>query len=278
MTGIQLHDVHFAYGARPVLCGVSGQCGPGEVVGLTGPNGAGKTTLTRLLMALEHPGAGRVEIGGRCTDGLGPADLADQVGYVFQHAGRQFFSRTVLADVAFGLRQLGWTAARAGAAANAALAEVDATRMAGMHPHDLSPADHKRIALAAALAVDPSVLILDEPTQGMDRPGMLRAAAVIRRRKASGTAVLLVTHDMAMLAECADRVWHLEEGHLVLDAPAPGLLRDPNLLHRHGFTEPAQVAVGRTAVRAGEPAPIRLADVVSAVRDRLRSPPAPTAG
>jgi len=219
-----MEQVGFAYGDHPVLEGVSLQVNAGEGVALLGANGAGKTTLTRLAMALLHPDAGRVITVGRRTTGRGPEDIAGTVGYLFQHPEAQLFARTVHAEVAFGPERLGWSAERIRTAVDAMLEELGLAALAAHHPYDLPQPTRRLVALAAALVAGPQLLILDEPTAGLDRAARARVAAIVLARRAAGTAILAVTHDMDFAAAALDRGVVLLARGVARDVPLPELL------------------------------------------------------
>jgi energy-coupling factor transporter ATP-binding protein EcfA2 len=219
-----LESVRFGYGAGPVLDGISLQIAAGEGVALLGANGAGKTTLTRLAMALEHPGVGRVITAGRDTRGRRTEDLADVAGYLFQHPEAQLFARTVHAEVAFGPERLGWHPDRVRAAVNDVLGELGLERLADRHPYDLPGPTRRLVALAAALVAGPRLLILDEPTAGLDRAARARVADIVRVRRAAGVAVLAVTHDLGFAAGVLDRAIVLEGSRVSRDLMLLALL------------------------------------------------------
>jgi len=228
VTPLVLESVHFDYGGDAVLSEVSLRVEPGEGVALLGPNGAGKTTLTRLAMALRHPRSGRVVTGGRDTGGRRPEDLADVAGYLFQHPSAQLFERTVRAEIAFGPGRLGWTSGEVERAVATVLLELGLESLAAHHPYDLPEPTRRLVALGAALVSSPLLLLLDEPTAGLDRAARARVAQVVRARRAAGTAVLAVTHDLGFAVEALDRAVVLERGRVRLDAPLLDVVgRDP---------------------------------------------------
>ncbi len=224
MMPLVMDSVRFSYGAELVLDGVSLQVAAGEGVALLGANGAGKTTLTRLAMALRHPSAGHVMTAGRNTAGRQPEDLADVAGYLFQHPEAQLFARTVQAEVAFGPERLGWRADTVMAAVEGVLSELGLEALAARHPYDLPGPTRRLVALAAALVAAPQLLILDEPTAGLDRAASARVAEVVLARRAAGTAVLAVTHDLGFAAAVLDRAIVLEGKRISRDLPIPALL------------------------------------------------------
>jgi energy-coupling factor transport system ATP-binding protein len=237
---LAMEQVGFAYGAHSVLEGVSLQVNAGEGVALLGANGAGKTTLTRLAMALLHPVAGRVITVGRATTGRRPEDLAGTVGYLFQHPEAQLFARTVQAEVAFGPERLGWSMERIRTAVGAMLEALGLTALAAHHPYDLPQPTRRLVALAAALIAGPQLLILDEPTAGLDRAARARVTEIVMARRAAGTAIVAVTHDMDFAAAALDRGVVLRSRGVARDVPLGELLgRHPD------FPAPPLLALAR---------------------------------
>ncbi len=203
----------------PILDGVSLGVAAGEVVALRGPNGAGKTTLARAVAGLEPLQSGAVRLGGRA---LAAADAgpARGVALAMQRPERMLFSRTALDEVAVGLR---WCGAARGAAddrARRALAACGLRRRATDHPHDLGPAERRWLALAAVVALDTPVVVLDEPTAGFDGRDLARFGALLRALAAAGRTVLWITHDAALSERLADRTVWLARGQVVAGAAA----------------------------------------------------------
>ena len=259
MTGcnVLVEGVRYAYAAREALRGVSLTIGAGEQVALVGPNGAGKTTLTRLLVALRRPGAGRVMVGDWDVAHRRPDEMAQRVGYAFQHADHQLFARSVRDDVAFGPRRLG----RSGAAVQGALEELGLEPVAGLHPYDVPAPMRKLVALAGVLAMEPQVLVLDEPTAGLDRVQRDRVVGALQRRAAAGVTVVAVSHDLGFVAEAADRVVVMRDGRIAADRPVRELLYDRSALSTLGLRPPATVEIGLALVLAGWP--VRSEEVVA---------------
>lgn len=256
---VTLDGVHAGYGARPVLDGVSLALAAGESVALLGPNGVGKTTLTRLLVALLRPQRGTVRVGDWDVAARRPDEMARRVGYVFQHADQQLFERTVAADVAFGPRMLGRPAD-----VTAVLHELALDGDAQRHPYDLPAPRRKLVTLAGVLAMEPAVLVLDEPTAGFDSGLRDLVVAAVLRRLARGATVLAVTHDLSFVAEVASRIVVLRDGRVAADQPARALLHDVGSLAALGLRQPAAAAIGRAVGLPGEP--VRAAEVVTALR------------
>lgn len=268
MNPLELRGVWFGYGADPVLRGVEFVVGKGQSVALLGQNGAGKTTLTRLTVGLRHPQRGDVIVGGIDTAGLRPEDLATRIAYVFQHSDQQLFERTVRREVSFAPRQLGRGEAGVRQATDAALGLLRLESLADEHPYDLPPATRKLVALAAALAQEPVLLVLDEPTQGLDRPGKQRVLEALREFTADGGAVLAVTHDMWFSAEACARALVLADGRITADESTSRLLADEERLRQLGLRPPPAAAI---AARLGlEGSPVKEDDVVRGMKQRIR--------
>jgi energy-coupling factor transport system ATP-binding protein len=180
-----VRDVHFAYGDRVVLEHASLEVRRGEVVALTGPNGVGKTTLAQIAAGLLEPGAGAV--------------TRLRAAYLAQDPGRHLVTERVLDEVALG--------ADVGRA-HATLARLGLAEHEQRHPRDLSSGERERLALAAVLATEPELLVLDEPTRGVD-PERKAELARLLRAEAPGRGTLVVTHDLVWAAEVADRIVEL---------------------------------------------------------------------
>jgi energy-coupling factor transport system ATP-binding protein len=221
---LELCGVGFGYGQdqrrrgtgprQRVLRDVDLAVHPGEIIAVTGANGAGKSTLLRHFNGLLRPAEGDVRVCGRSIAGVPVGTVAASVGVLFQHPRDQLFERTVLREVAFGLRQL-FGKAEAGDRARAALAAVGLSADAGaVHPAELSASQQRLLALATVLAREPAVLALDEPTVGLDRHGLERLGRAVAAAAARGTAVVMVTHDLSYARATAHRILGLDGGTL----------------------------------------------------------------
>jgi energy-coupling factor transport system ATP-binding protein len=264
LTALTLSDVCFDYGGEPVLRGVTFEVRPGETVALLGRNGAGKTTITRLVMGLLHPARGEILVMGVPNMEQAPEEIARDAAYVFQHSDQQLFASTAIEEVAFAPRQAGRSTIDARDLAFHALLDVGLESHAESHPYDLSPAERKLLALAAALAQRPRVLILDEPTQGLDAGFKERVYGILRDQAARRVAILAVSHDLGLVAEIADRAVVLEGGVVAADLAAADLVRDEPLARQLGLPLPE---TARLSLALGLPGtPIRRAEVVDGLR------------
>ena len=222
MALARLESFSFAYpGGVPAVRDVSLELAPGEVVALLGPSGSGKSTLLRALAGLVphfHGGrfSGRVVVGGLDTRVHGPAALAGTVATVFQDPENQIVMTRVENEVAFGLENLGVPPGEIWARVEAALGQVGVADLASRRTTELSGGELQRVCLASALALEPQLLLLDEPTSQLDRDG---ADAFLSAVEAAGCAVVICEQRVDRALAIADRVLLVEEGRIVLDAP-----------------------------------------------------------
>jgi energy-coupling factor transport system ATP-binding protein len=220
-----------------VLAAVSFAVRAGEGVGLFGANGAGKSTLLRLAMALEHPASGAVTTLGRGTVGLHPEDLAPRAGFLFQQPERQLFATSVRSECSLAPTLTGWDATRASESVTAVLSELGLSDTAEEHPYDLPLPRRRLVALAAILAADPDLLLLDEPTAALDFASRELVIGAVRERVNRGKAVLAITHDPVFAHEALQRGVLLERGRVVQDGPLRDVIDDQRLVR------PAALAV-----------------------------------
>lgn len=214
-----LRDVRYRYpGGAEALRGVSLGLAGGERVALLGRNGAGKSTLVRHLNGLLRPAAGSVRLGGVETRALSVARAAREVGIVFQDVRNQLFARTVRDELRFGPRNLGYSPARVEALVDQALARLGLTELADEHPYDLQLSGRRLVAIAAVLAMDTRLLVLDEPTAGLDSPAVERLTALAHDLAAQGKSVVVVSHDLDFCYEALERVVLVHEGLVALDS------------------------------------------------------------
>ena len=224
-VGVSLVDLRRTYGSLHALDGLSLDIAPGEMVVLLGPSGCGKTTALRILAGLDHADAGEVRVGGEDITRV-PANKRD-MGMVFQ-AYSLFPHMTVRDNVAFGLRLRGQGSAKRLARAREMLELVGLTKFEDRYAHQLSGGQQQRVALARALAVEPAVLLLDEPLSALDAKVRVQLRDEIRRVQLDvGTTTLFVTHDQEEALAVADRVGVMNAGRLDQIAPPTELYARP---------------------------------------------------
>ena len=199
---VEARGIGFAWDrARPILRGIDLDLAEGDRVALLGPNGAGKSTLGRIISGLLRPTAGIVRLAGADPIRLSARELARFVGYVFQDPERQFVAATVRAEMEAGLDAPG----RAGVAEIAASLGLPLDAFGERSPYTLSGGEQRRLSLAPFLARRPGLLVLDEPTFGQDRLGYDRLIDLFRARLDAGTAILVATHDLRLVADLGAR-------------------------------------------------------------------------
>jgi len=229
---IEVHALQFAYpDGAPVLRGVSLSIGPGEKVALVGPNGAGKSTLLLHLNGILR-GEGHVAVCGRVVSDQTLGEIRSAVGLVFQDPDDQLFSPTVFDDVAFGPIYQGLAGPQVRERVAAALTAVGMQDRAQRVSHHLSGGEKKRVAIATVLAMEPEVLILDEPAAGLDpraRRGLIQLLARLPQ------TMLVATHDLRLVAELLPRTIVLDDGQVCADGPTRDLLASEDLLRAHGL-------------------------------------------
>jgi energy-coupling factor transport system ATP-binding protein len=250
-TRVAIEDLVHRYPNGPeAVRGVTLAIEPGEAVAILGENGSGKTTLAKHLNGLLRPAAGRVLLDGKETAGRSVADLAATVGFVFQNPDDQLFERSVEREAAFGPRNLGWSAAEIASRVNGSLDAVGLADQRATNPYDLDLSRRKLVALAGVLAMDPAVLVLDEPTTGQDHDGVARVGSIVEAFRAAGRSVVAITHDMEFAAGHFTRIVVMRAGEIVADGP-PERVFDPaarGLLASTGLVPPP---AARIAARMG---------------------------
>lgn len=232
---LSVRDLYFSYpDGHPALHGVSLKLCRGDKVALVGPNGAGKSTLMLHLNGILG-GRGEIEIAGqRLTRNNLPAVRA-MVGLVFQSPDDQLFSPTVFEDVAFGPLHMGLPETEVRARVDAALEAVRMSAYRDRLSHHLSVGEKKRIAIATVLSMKPSLLILDEPSAGLDPRARRTLINLLRELPIT---MLVSTHDMALVKELFPRTIVMDEGRVVADGLTMEILDDEELLTAHGLEKP----------------------------------------
>lgn len=229
---IDVHNLEYTYpDGRKALHGVTLNVGPGEKVALVGPNGAGKSTLMLHLNGILE-GEGAVNVAGLdlCAKNMGKIRAA--VGLVFQNPDDQLFSPTVFDDVAFGPLHMGLDEATVRRRVQAALAAVGMADYIDRNSHHLSIGEKKRIAIATVLSMEPEILVLDEPTAGLDPRARRQLINLLRELDMT---MLVSTHDMPMVSELFERTVIMEGGRVVASGCTCELLANQALLQQHGL-------------------------------------------
>jgi len=233
---IKVEHLSFAYpDGYQALRDVSLTIAPGEKVALVGPNGAGKSTLMLHLNGILKSTRGTVRVCGLDLQPSNMGQVRAAVGLVFQDPDDQLFSPTVFDDVAFGPLYQGLASAGVKERVDHALAAVGMCAYRDRVSHHLSVGEKKRIAIATVLSMQPEILVLDEPTAGLD-PRARRS--FINLLRDLNQTMLVSTHDMRLVAELFPRTVVMDEGRIVADGLTDAILNDPALLEAHGLEKP----------------------------------------
>ena len=229
----------YPHAAAPAVRDVSFRLGPGEALLCTGRSGCGKSTLIRLANGLipHYLGGeahGGVTVAGRPTAHSTPAELARQVGTLFQDPERQFFALTVADELAIGLQWRGWDASRINAAVAESAALLNIEELLGQTVFGLSEGQKQKVALASLLAARPKLLVLDEPSANLDPESTEELARTLAKLKALGIAMFVVDHRLAWMRNVADRVLVMDAGRIVAEGDF-ALLNDAAVRDRHGL-------------------------------------------
>ncbi len=267
---IELEHVSFAYGDRgPSVQDLSFRIEKGDFVAILGANGAGKTTTVRLIDGLLKPTSGRVLIDGADTATTKVSQRARRVGYLFQNPDRQICKNTVREEILFGLRTVRGEEGEDALQKRADQVLADFGFTGEEEPFSLSRGQRQRVALASILAVEPEVLILDEPTTGLDYRECCHIMDRIRRMNEEKQAtVVMVCHDMEIVLDYARRALVMAGGRLVAEGPVPAIFRDTEKMEQASVLPPQIIGLGLRLGEGFEEAvsPEAMADAVLARR------------
>ncbi len=232
-VAIALRDISFSYPDNPnVLSGVDLSIREGERVGLIGHNGCGKTTLFMMICGLLKPNSGTIHLFDKPVE---PNKFNPEMGFLFQDPEDQLFSPSVWDDVAFGPQNLGLSDAEVKERVNAALEVTGIQSLAERPPHHLSGGEKQMVAIAGLLAMEPRVLLYDEPTASLDLRTRRRLIHFLQH---SHETMLLASHDLEFLLEVCDRVVLIDEGRIIADDNPTEVMGDKALMEAHGLEKP----------------------------------------
>lgn len=236
MSVLRLDDVFFSYpDGTEVLKGLDLVVSEGETVAILGPNGAGKTTLLLHLIRILIPASGSITVDGIQLSEDTAREVRRRIGMVFQDPDDQLFMPTVREDVAFGPANFGHRASELDEIVDRALAQVGMTAAKHRAPHHLSGGERRRVALATVLAMNPSLLVLDEPSSNLDPAGRRELAGVLSGLE---TTLVMVTHDLPYALELCDRTLIVDDGAVVADGNTADILANEELLAAHRLELP----------------------------------------
>jgi energy-coupling factor transport system ATP-binding protein len=239
---ISIHELKFVYeGGVQALVGVNLEIRRGEYVAVVGGNGSGKTTLAKNIIGLLKPTSGTIHLLGAPTSERKIATLARIVGYAFQNPDHQLFCSTVLEEVRFGPINMGYPESELNTHVQHAMEAMDLLDVKDMPPTSLTLSQRRRVSIASVIAMDPQILIFDEPTTGLDMKESDELMASIGKLNSESRTIILITHDMKLVAKYARRVVVMSEGKVVLDADPAGVFSDLDALLQSKLVPPPVV-------------------------------------
>jgi energy-coupling factor transport system ATP-binding protein len=240
---ISVRGLRYTYeGGVEALRDINLDIASGEYLAIVGGNGSGKTTLAKTLNGLLRPTSGEVNIEGRPAGGRSVAELARIVGFAFQNPDHQLFCPSVDEEVRFGPLNLGFPYIEIEKHVEHAIQSMNLGRFRKTPPLSMSLGERRRVTIASVIAMDPRVFILDEPTTGLDAQETSELMDKLRILNEEGKTMVLITHDMKLVAEHARRVVVMSRGRILLDSDPRGVFSDPELL-RQSNLEPPPVAL-----------------------------------
>jgi len=240
---LKVEGVRYLYPAQheEALRGIDLAIHENEFIALLGQNGSGKTTLAKHFNGLLKPSQGRVWVWGRPTTEYSHRELSRRVGYVFQNPDHQIFARTVYEEVGFGLKMIGENPYTIRTRVAEALDVVGLDGYEQKVPFTLSKGERQRVAVASVLAAQPQMIILDEPTTGLDDRHQRNMMEMLNRLNEDGHTVLIITHSMGVAAEYARRTVILKDGRILADGPTRAVFSDENRLAEASLCPPPLV-------------------------------------
>ncbi len=238
-AAIVVDRVHYVYpGGVEALRGVSLRVAKGEFIAIMGENGSGKTTLIKHFNGVLKPSSGRVVVDGVDTRKAPISVLSRKVGLVFQNPDHQIFSETVWEEVAFPMRNYGFPEEVVEERVERYLRIMQLYKYRDRSPFLLSLGEKKRLTIAAVLAYDPEIIVLDEPTAGQDYLQKEQISGIMNLLRTMGKTVIVVTHDVEFVVQHVDRIVLMSQGRVIAEAPPSKALTDPSLLARARLMPP----------------------------------------
>lgn len=256
---LRVNKLSFGYERKlPILSDVSFELGNSEIVALCGRNGSGKTTLARLIMNINPPPRNAVWLEQKDVAGLSARDIAAEIGYVFQNPDHQFVTDRVWDEVAYGLQVREYSDKAIADRVDEVLDIVDLKRYRDRSPFSLSLGERRRLSVATMLVLEPHLLVLDEPTIGQDHERAQQLMGLMARlRERYKTTILMITHDVRLIAEWADRALVISRGKLLFDGLPHAMFADSALLDEAGLMAPPIFEISRALASAYPAGPVR---------------------
>lgn len=245
MNQLEIKNLHFSYQeSSEILTGIDLLLDERSTA-IIGQNGAGKTTFVKLLKGLLRPTKGEIFFNGQDIGQQTVAQIAKNIGLIFQNPDDQLFKHTVLDEVMFGPLQMGLSKAQAKSEAQKGLTLLGLEGLEKTNPYDLGMSARKMVSIAAILAMDTQVVIFDEPTIAQDKAGKQRIRQVIHQLRREGKTVLSILHDMDFVAETFERAIVFSKGKVLLDGSVKEVFRQTNILKEASLEEPTTTQLSR---------------------------------
>lgn len=239
---INVKDVHFSYDKeKEALHGINLKIYKGDYIALIGQNGAGKTTLAKHFNSLFKPSSGSITVCGKNTLKEEPNTLSKHIGYVFQNPDNQIFSTSVYKEMEYGLKNAGFTPEESDKRIHEIADMLGLTDVLQEHPFSLGKGERQRIAVASILVLKPEILVVDEPTTGQDWDGIQNMMKLIDELHKKGTTIVMITHDMDVVASHANRVVVMTKGQVVADGTVREVFKQSETLS-NAFVSRPQIA------------------------------------
>lgn len=238
MGRLEIQDLHFSYTqGEEILKGINLVLEE-DSTAIIGQNGAGKTTFVKLLKGLLRPTSGKILYNGEDLSTLTVAQIAKDIGMVFQNPNDQVFKNTVIDEVMFGPLQIGMTKEQAQKRSEEALETVGLSGLKKVNPYDLGLSERKPVSIAAILAMNPDVIIFDEPTIARDYAGKTCIGNIVKKLRSEGKLVLTIIHDMDFVAEYFDRAVVFAKGNVLLDGTPEIVFAEADVLEKAYLEQP----------------------------------------
>ncbi len=235
---LQTERLTIGYGRKSIMNGINVDISPGQWIAIVGENGSGKSTFLKSLLRLVPPLSGSIRFHGKELRKWSDRELYARAGFVFQNPELQFVTDTVYDEIAFGGRQRGWDEQQLEERTLQLLREFGLERLRDEHPFSLSLGQKRRLSVATMLLFDQELLLLDEPTFGQDARTAAELIGRLHRRQQDGTTIVMVTHDMELVDQYADRVLLFQQGQIAYDGDPSGLFLNQQLLQESAIEAP----------------------------------------
>jgi len=243
---LKIDDLCYSYGGSTMaLEHVSFEIRKNDFVAIIGQNGAGKSTILKNITGLLRPTEGHIYINGRDSKEMSVADISKEIGFVLQNPDRQLFADTVYEELAYGLRNAGLQEEEIKSRIAKTLEMIGMTGQEEMFPPALSKGDRAKVVIASVIAMNPGIVILDEPTSGQDFQGCYQIMNIAKELHDQGHTILFVTHHMPLVAEYAERTIVMAKRHVMMDAGACEVFSHPEELEKTNIRPPQITQLGQ---------------------------------